>query len=406
VEVHPEFTLAFVEFDDQGRFWSRDQIDQFERVLQTENARADVSGITVVVFAHGWRHDAGVCDANVACFRTFLTTLHADMLVASRAGGMLPKRIIALYAAWRGLSTKVFPLEQLSFYARNRVAHRIADGDLLELLMRTELFVRKVNAAEPNRARLAVLGHSLGGTMIFSALANVLEERVLAARAHADDPTGRENRIRGFGDLVVLINPAFEASRYAPLNELARSFPAFSPLQTPVIVTIASETDSPNRTWFPAGRWLATLFQHSGERSPRRELVTSIGNYEPFWTHRLTAAAPPAERYGGSPRDIFPVRRRDCGCDLSVEPMSMEEAAYLTSLLRGGRPRAPTDPSAPAPYGRALLSCLKPIDPRHPFWVVRASDEVVHGHNGIFTTYLADFVRRVIIEASAAATTR
>jgi hypothetical protein len=24
-EVHPEFTLAFVEFDDQGRFWNRDR---------------------------------------------------------------------------------------------------------------------------------------------------------------------------------------------------------------------------------------------------------------------------------------------------------------------------------------------------------------------------------------------
>jgi hypothetical protein len=72
-------------------------------------------------------------------------------------------------------------------------------------------------------------------------------------------------------------------------------------------------------------------------------------------------------------------------------------------LLRGGAPRAPTDPNAPAPYGRALLTCLRPIDRRYPFWVVRTSDAVVHGHNGIFTSYLADFVRRVIIEASAGA---
>lgn len=402
VEIHPEFTLAFVEFDDQGRFWNRQQVDLFEKTLEAENRRPDSSGLTVVVFAHGWRHNSEVCDANVACFRSFLRTLHADMLVAGSAGAFgRPKRIVAVYAAWRGLSTKGFPLEQLSFWARNRVAHRIAEGDLLELLTRTELFVRRANEAEPNRVRLAVLGHSLGGTMVYEALANILKERVLEARAHAGDPTGRQSRIRGFGDLIVLMNPAFEAARYAPLHELALEFPEFSPLQTPVMVTISSETDSPNRTWFPAGRRLATLFQHSGDRSPRRELVTAIGNYEPFWTHRLTAGAPPPP--GRFLRDIFPARRKDCDCELPVEPISREEAAYLTSLLRGGAPRAPTDPKAPAPYGRALLTCLRPIDRRYPFWVVRTSDAVVHGHNGIFTSYLADFVRRVIIEASAGA---
>jgi hypothetical protein len=33
--------------------------------------------------------------------------------------------------------------------------------------------------------------------------------------------------------------------------------------------------------------------------------------------------------------------------------------------------------------------------------VVRASGDVIHGHSGIFTTYLVDFIRRVIIEANA-----
>jgi hypothetical protein len=53
-------------------------------------------------------------------------------------------------------------------------------------------------------------------------------------------------------------------------------------------------------------------------------------------------------------------------------------------------------------YGRSQLTPVRPLDPRNPFWVVRAADEVVHGHNGIFTTYLLDFIRRVIIEANAA----
>jgi hypothetical protein len=74
-------------------------------------------------------------------------------------------------------------------------------------------------------------------------------------------------------------------------------------------------------------------------------------------------------------------------------------------LLRGERggeatPGAGRPPCAtPVSYGRASLSCLKPIDPLNPFWVVRASDEVVRGHSGIFTTALMDFIRRLVIEA-------
>ena len=56
---------------------------------------------------------------------------------------------------------------------------------------------------------------------------------------------------------------------------------------------------------------------------------------------------------------------------------------------------------AAASYGRARLENLKAIDPNDPFWVVRASDDVVEGHNGIFTSYLTDFVRRIIIETSS-----
>ena len=48
--------------------------------------------------------------------------------------------------------------------------------------------------------------------------------------------------------------------------------------------------------------------------------------------------------------------------------------------------------------GRALLTPLRPMDPGAPFWVVRASDDVIHGHSGIFTTYMIDFIRRIIIE--------
>ncbi len=401
VEVHPQFTLAFVEFDDQGRFWNRQQVDLLEKTLEEENRRPDTSGVAVVVFAHGWRHDSRVCDDNVACFRTFLKQVQADAATVARvAGGTIrPKRIVAVYIGWRGLSANVQPLEDLSFWARQRVANRIASGDLIELLTRIELFVDRADASDPNRARLAVIGHSLGGTMVYEALANILKMRALEALDRQDSSDPRESVIHGFGDLVVLINPAFEASLYAPLQEIAGRFRRFSPLQPPVLITIASETDGPNRFWFPLGRRLETLFEQTGDRSPRSEIVTAVGNHEAFWTHRLTAASP-----APGPRrrpDVFGVAGRSCSCKLPLEPVRDAEASDLISLFRAKAPPAPDPGGAPMAYGRARLTCFASAVADSPFWIVRASDDVVHGHNGIFTTYLVDFVRRVLIEANA-----
>ncbi len=308
---------------------------------------------------------------------------------------MRPKRIVAIYAGWRGRSAKIQPLEDLSFWARKQVARRIAEGDFIELLTRVELFVHRANQTDPERARLAIIGHSFGGTIVYASLANILKARVLEAR---DAPARGDRVIRGYGDLIVLINPAFEASLYAPLNELAAGFGAFSPLQPPVLLTIASETDRPNGLWFPLGRYLETLFQNMGDRSPRAAAITAVGNYQQFWTHRLTAAVPPP---AGARRDSFGSSSKNCACQLPLDPIDDREAATLVALLSGEGTQAPAPGEAAAPYGRALLTCLKPIGQGNPFWVVRASGDVMHGHSGIFTTYLVDFIRRVFIEANA-----
>jgi hypothetical protein len=56
-------------------------------------------------------------------------------------------------------------------------------------------------------------------------------------------------------------------------------------------------------------------------------------------------------------------------------------------------------PGALSRFGRAELARLGDTDPKNPFWVVRASDEVIHGHSGFFTNAYTDFVRGVVLEA-------
>src|SRR5262249_28167115 len=149
------------------------------------------------------------------------------------------------------------------------------------------------------------------------------------------------------------------------------------------------------------GRRIESLFQHTGERSPRIQIVTAVGNYSPFWTHRLTAAAPGPQ--SSSRRDRFGAASPTCACKLALEPVSPAEASYLRSIVMA-QAKPSLEPASAAPYGRALLTRLKEVGP-HPFWMVRASDDVVHGHSGIFTTYLLDFLRHVLIETNARART-
>ena len=408
VEVHPDFTLAFVEFDDQGRFWSRAQLELLCQTLESESQRANVDGVVVLLFAHGWRHNADVCDENVACLRTYLERIAGDLASTEKlSGGKLGKRrLVGIYVGWRGLSASVQPFKDLTFWSRERVAHRIGSGDLIELLTRVDQFVRRQNGGGVGQSRLVIMGHSFGGTMIYTALANILKSRLVEAfeRRGAGVSRPRETVVEGFGNLIVLVNPAFEASLYAPIHELVSRFPGFSTLQTPVLITVSSETDRSNTTWFPLGRIIESLFERTGPNSGRNLIVTAVGNYRPFWTHRLAAAPgatiPPrvvAAGFGAA---------KGCRCPLRLEPVGEGQIRNLLGLLGAGGEPAPTGVTGSSTecrngllYGRAILTCVRPLQPRAPFWVVRASDDVVHKHSGLFTDYFLDFVRRVVIES-------
>src|SRR5262249_47798406 len=146
-EIYPEFTLAFIEFDDQGRLWSRAQLDLLDRTLEAEARRESYEGVALVFFAHGWQHDARVCDANVACFRTFLAQIASDIARATKEspGHEKPPRVVGIYAGWRGRSVTLPVLQEFTFWARKRAAERIGAGEVVEVLTHLDQFLQKEN---------------------------------------------------------------------------------------------------------------------------------------------------------------------------------------------------------------------------------------------------------------------
>ena len=402
VEIHPSYTLAFVEFDDQGRLWNREEMELLDRTLAAETQRPDTEGVAIIFFAHGWQHDARVCDMNVTCFRAFLAEIAGDLAGAGRFAreGVRPPRLVGIYAGWRGRSVSVPVLRTLSFWSRKKAAERIGAGELVEVLTHLDGFVRDENAKGRNRAALNIIGHSFGGTAIYTALANVLKTRLVEAGHRRGKVPVDQNVVEGFGNLVVLVNPAFEASLYAPLDELVADVGPCARRQTPVLVVVGSESDFPNRTWFRLGRAIDTLLQRTGPRSTRKLLTTAVGAYEPFITHWLAASAPSpaAER----------MRVSNCACTLPVPELPPEESrqlgAFLSHFREGGPPLGAVRFEQAAceaglTLGEARLTCRPGVDPGRPIWHVRAANDVVRGHSGFFTRPFLDFLRYVITDS-------
>jgi hypothetical protein len=112
----------------------------------------------------------------------------------------------------------------------------------------------------------------------------------------------RETRVGGFGDLVVLINPAFEALLFTPMSDMAAARAHYPEPQVPVLAILTSKGDSVTKTWFRIGRRISTIFERENENKTERynatmgkqEVVdqneaniTAVGHFEPYRTHEL-----------------------------------------------------------------------------------------------------------------------
>jgi alpha-beta hydrolase superfamily lysophospholipase len=149
-----------------------------------------------------------------------------------------------------------------------------------EVLQRLERVRQQRIARNPRtRSRLVVVGHSFGGAVVFSALEQILESRFVLTAGTPEQPAGP---VQGFGDLVVLINPAFEAQLFQPLNDLSTQQPTYEPSQLPVLAILTSEADLATKVAFPLGRWFSTRF-------------------DPYRTHTLNAVQ---RRAAPAPTDV------------------------------------------------------------------------------------------------------
>lgn len=312
-EVDDVYELHFVEFDDQGWLYpeisasgdrlvtepSR-QIDHLmERIRQLLDQQKDLS---IIVFVHGWKHGAQLEDPNVVEFRTLLHSL--GNLENSRPR---PRKVVGVYVAWRGKSWEVSdPMLSLSFWARKEAAKRVSLGSARELFARLRAIRRHYDqsapgepttgaaseqAEHPPRIRMLMIGHSFGGLILYSAMSGSLIEALTAQQDLKNCENGEDVADRP-ADMIVLINPAFEASRYEALYHVALHYKP-TQFQPPLFVSVTSTADWATGIAFPVGRSVNAFFEHP-ITSPDEEVAMkkTPGHIQRYLTHRLYGHAP------------------------------------------------------------------------------------------------------------------
>ena len=271
-----DFRLAIVEFDDQGRCYDRMQLDKVSEAI--EQMRESGKDAIVLVFVHGWKHDARSNDDNLSSFRVVLNRMaHHER---GCAGAGKAREVFGIFIAWRGLSAYGLGAENLTFWDRQDAAHRVASGSVRELFGRLRHY-RNARVEVGGTALLVISGHSFGGMIVFWALAQSLIEA-------ASDSTG--GIVPRFADLVLLENPAMEGARYLPIYDLVTSsaFASGTIEQLPMFVCAQAQNDEAVGTWFPMGNAANGLEEAAIGPLEKKSITHGIGFIEEFRTHTIS----------------------------------------------------------------------------------------------------------------------
>jgi hypothetical protein len=361
IEEHKSdnFSLSFVEFDDQGSLWDRRQLDTVINNISSEGKKPN--GLLMVAFIHGWKNNARYDNGNVASFRESLRQLaRLEAEAAKNAKPPVPARkVLGLYVGWRGLSVDDYVVNQLTFWDRKNTAERVGHGAVTEFLVQLEDASTKAKEYNKN-TDFVIVGHSFGGLILYSALSQILTERM-------SNPV---NTYQGFADLIVMLNPAIEAARFTPLQQLAAA-KGYDEGHFPSLAIITSQGDWATKKTFKIGRWFSTFLETYRDDVQQEENITAVGHFQPYITHELIPRA----------------KAKYQGIDVWDEKFSWEETASQDGYAINFKD-AQLVHKDDAQHRSA---------PQNPIMVISVDKQIISDHNDIFNETLLSFLADLIV---------
>jgi hypothetical protein len=334
----PSPVVKIIELNELGELVDRcqwtDILYEMQRVQQPE---------MIVLYVHGWKHDAAEGDADRKAFTKLIVRL------SKNEQGDTPRHVVGIFVGWPAVPSNWPIVREFTFWSTMRAADRVSQSATLTKLVSAIESVRRRRANE--RDYVVLMGHSFGARILFTATSQLLIREVQLQ--HPGVTGGTYGLVRGPADLEILLNPALEASVYTALDTIRRSQENFHRDQPPLLLTVSTSNDLATTAAFGIG-------QRFGLQRHERQLTT-LGNYEPYTTHRISLRSDPAPAIPSGAR--LPWYDDFCSADMCLTRLSADR------------------------------------QPGNPFMVATTSKEILNGHGGIWESRFQDWLEAFIREA-------
>lgn len=340
--------VRVVRYTDGGEYVDRCEVTDAYQALLNPGSQI------VVVYVHGWKHNAEGNDRDLRAFERLVGALdRAETARVARGQRRAARRVVGIYVAWDAKRLDYWAVRNLTFWSRMGAADQLTRSASITKLIGALESIRRQRADPDDIVILA--GHSFGARVLYSATSQVLLHRVQQAHPGRVRESGEYARVEGVADLVLLVNPAFESILFSAFHTIRRDEERFSSAQLPLLMAVSSEGDRATRYAFPVGKWL------SGKWSPK--FRTTLGNLREYQTHALRVARAPAD---------------------SAAAAGREGASWFDSYCERG-------------------VCLErhagaSIHPHNPFIVARAEKAIIGSHNDIWNETFVQWVAAFIGE--------
>lgn len=397
---HQSFDVAIMEFNDDGMYIDRSQLEAAVNWIDRVR-RHNANGAIVVLFIHGWHHGAtwnspADGDSHFQAFRLLLASLalrEAERYRTVAAG----RRVVGIYVGWNGDPTKsviknIPGVENLTFWNRYEVAERIGAGADLRNAIRAITVGTKEPVPNGGTGQLILVGHSMGGLMLESALLALMKDPRSELWQHAPEEGASPVAIRIgadriiFPDAVISLNSAADAQIAKGIKailverkvrkEAGGTGVRYSP---PLAIAVTSTADTATGVWWPKakpGRKTvghdASLFTHTVTSEVTLALCRPRGTID--FGQNFHCLRHPEPRVGATPGMVvdLPVRER-MGLDDWPE------------------------------HRRYRLEPVGNIDEPEEFWNFQVLPELISDHNDIFNSRSASLTLALIQMSGAVA---
>jgi len=347
--------MCIVEFDDQGELWDPQQLEETLAHIQRKCKHSkggskkhnDVGEVIVITFVHGWMHNAAPRDQNFELFTNLIRKRAEDEAEFARKNDRYARPIIGVYIAWRGMLWNLPVIKYLTFWNRKAAALRVGHLSCTEAIFR---IIRAVKS-KTNRSQCIFVGHSFGGLVMENAICKALLGAIFRNEGKSVDSPS---------DLVVLINPACEASGAKQFIDILERNKVIvemggnqgkDGLPFPILISITSVGDLATKCFFPVGLFIVNLFRAFRPYSTpptglpsQRYLSSHTAGHVPYF-HNF---------------EVQPIGGRD---------INKEKLEF--SFKNGQR--------------KYQIVPKDSVRNRLPFWLMQVPKEIVPDHSNIFT---------------------